>query len=407
MSIFLLIDLYVFKSVKAASSNFAESKKQIVTYVYWGLTILVFALVFAAFYTFNQHKGPNYFMYYVFGIVVLVYIPKILITLVLIIEDVYRLLRAAVVLGAHLISKNNTHQYFESRKVFLSQAAILVASIPFLSILYGIVKGKYNYTVHRTTLKFKDLPEEFHGFTITQLSDIHAGSFDDKAAVERGIALANEQKSDLFLFTGDLVNNIATEMDSWVDSFSKLKAPYGQFSVFGNHDYADYINWETKAAKQRNLEDLKKVHQKIGFRLLLNEHVKITKGNSSISLIGIENWGLPPFPQYGDLNKAMSTVDPDAFKILMSHDPSHWDAEAKHHEKHIHLSLAGHTHGMQFGIEIPGFKWSPVKYRYPKWAGLYSEGDKHLYVNRGFGFLGFPGRVGIWPEVTVITLERA
>jgi hypothetical protein len=270
-----------------------------------------------------------------------------------------------------------------------------------------MVKGKYKYQVRRVTIAFKYLPEAFHNFTITQVSDIHSGSFDDAHEVSRGVELANSQNSDIFFFTGDLVNNIADEMKPWMDTFSKFHAPYGKFSILGNHDYGDYMQWESKEAKIKNLERLKEIHKEIGFKLLLNEIAIIEKDGQQIALIGVENWGKRGFTKYGNLNKALNGVDDNSFKILLSHDPSHWDAEVINHEKHIHLTLAGHTHGMQFGVEVPGFKWSPVQYIYPEWAGLYEKNDKYIYVNRGFGFIGYPGRVGIYPEITVIKLVKA
>ena len=292
------------------------------------------------------------------------------------------------------------------RKKFIAQLAILVAAIPFTSFIYGIAKGKYNYKLHKHILTFPDLPEAFHGFTITQISDIHAGSLDDKEAVSLGIDLINEQKSDLFLFTGDLVNNEAVEFEAWKELFGKIKAPFGQFSILGNHDYGDYINWESAEANRKNHLDIIDQHAGAGFRLLRDEHLEIERNGEKISLIGVQNWG-HDFKKVGDLDKALSGVDKDSFKILMSHDPTHFEHKVKNHPTHIHLTLSGHTHGMQMGVEFPWLKWSPVKYRYPRWAGMYEENGKYVHINRGFGFIGFGGRVGIWPEVTVIQLRRA
>lgn len=260
--------------------------------------------------------------------------------------------------------------------------------------------------MHRAQLILKDLPEVFDGFTITQISDIHSGSFDNEKAVKRGIDLINAQGSDLFVFTGDLVNNQASEIEPWIDVFKVINAEYGKFSILGNHDYGDYIQWNSPEEKAKNLAQLKINHQKLGFKLLLDEHVKIEKDGEAITLLGVENWGLG-FGQRGNLNKALEGIDNNSVKILLSHDPSHWDAEIKKRPEHIHLTLSGHTHGMQFGIELFGWKWSPVKYRYKNWAGLFEEAGRYLYVNRGFGFLGFSGRVGIWPEITVIKLKKA
>jgi predicted MPP superfamily phosphohydrolase len=249
------------------------------------------------------------------------------------------------------------------------------------------------------------LPAAFDGFTITQLSDIHSGSFDDVAAMQKGIDLAIAQKSDLFVFTGDLVNNAASEIEPYLNRFGSIKAPYGQFSILGNHDYGDYIEWKSPEAKAANLETLKQHHKTLGYRLLLNENVTIEKGGQKISLIGVQNWGRG-FIQMGDLNKALRDVPKDAFKVLLSHDPTHWEDHVRYNSANIHLTLSGHTHGAQFGVEIPGFKWSPVKYKYLDWAGLANHNERYLYVNRGFGFLAFSGRLGIWPEVTVIELKK-
>ena len=320
----------------------------------------------------------------------LVFIPKIFALPVLLLEDITRLFR-----------------HFPPRSVWVSELDMAIAAFVFLSLLYGMTGGRHRYKVHRVMLKFPDLPEAFDGFTITQLSDIHAGSFTSVKGVEKGINLVNKQNSDLLLFTGDLVNNKASEMDPWKETFAKLKAPYGKYSVLGNHDYGDYTGWESEEAKAANLVSLKNVHKEIGFKLLLNSSTEIQKDGQSIALIGVENWGKGGFHKYGSLTKAADHIDDDKFKILMSHDPSHWEAKTLEHEKHINLALAGHTHGMQFGIELFGFQWSPVKYMYPQWAGLYERNGKYLYVNRGFGFLGFKGRLGIWPEITVITLKKA
>lgn len=299
-------------------------------------------------------------------------------------------------------------EYIPSRRAFVSKVGLLLAAIPFSSIVYGIWKGKYNYRVIKQTLFFDDLPEAFDGFLVAQLSDIHAGSFDNREKIEYGVDLANAQNPDLLLFTGDLVNNKAVEMHPWIDVFGKLKAKHGKYSTLGNHDYGDYISWPNEQAKANNMKHLEEIHKQIGFELLNNRTVSIEKDGEKLHIVGVENWGKPPFPQHGDLNKATADLGKDDFKILMSHDPSHFDGEVKSYDKKIHLTLSGHTHGMQFGIEIPGLiRWSPVKYRYPKWAGLYEEMGRYLYVNRGFGYLAFPGRVGIWPEVTLIELKKA
>ncbi len=266
--------------------------------------------------------------------------------------------------------------------------------------------GKYNYKVLRYSLTFDDLPEAFDGYTITQISDIHSGSFDNENKVAYGVDLINQQKSDVILFTGDLVNNMTAEMKPWKSLFATLQAKDGVFSVLGNHDYGEYMRWESSEAKAKNLADLKTLQKEMGWDLLLNEHRTLERDGSQIKLIGVENWG-QGFKQAGDLQKASAGIVKSDFKILMSHDPTHWKEQVKGSDLNYHLTLSGHTHGMQYGIEIPGWiKWSPVKYRYENWAGIYEEFGRYINVNRGFGFIGYPGRVGIWPEVSVIELKK-
>mgnify|MGYP003297398692 FL=1 len=281
-----------------------------------------------------------------------------------------------------------------------------LASIPFLSILYGITKGKYNYKVLKYTLFFEDLPPAFDNYKITQISDIHSGSFDNRSKVEYAVDLVNAQASDAIMFTGDLVNSKTSEMLPWKSIFSKLKAKDGVFSVLGNHDYGDYTRWPSEQAKRKNFDEMLDLQREMGFQLLLDEAKYIEKNGARLAIIGVENWG-KGFKQKGDLKRATSKINPQDFKILLSHDPSHWEYEVVDDKLHYQLTLSGHTHGMQFGIEIPGLvKWSPIKWRYKYWAGLYENEGQVLNVNRGFGYLAFPGRVGIWPEITVITLKK-
>ena len=294
-----------------------------------------------------------------------------------------------------------------SRRRFISTIALGLAAIPFSSLLYGMYRGKYRFRVLDYTLHFEDLPDAFDGYRITQISDIHSGSFDNRKKIEYGVNLIKEQNSDVILFTGDMVNNKATEMLPWKDLFSQLHAKDGVYAVLGNHDYGDYVDWPSNDAKAKNLEDLIKLQKEMGYDTLLNESRFIERNGQRIALIGVENWGKGGFKKAGDLKKAKANVNHEDFKILMSHDPSHWEAEVIPDDYHYHLTLSGHTHGMQFGIEIPGWiKWSPVKWRYDQWAGIYEKMGQYINVNRGFGYLGYPGRVGIWPEVSVITLKK-
>ncbi len=320
-------------------------------------------------------------------------------------EDIYRFFEGVI---SSLSRKREPDQsFFQGRRDFIAKVGLAVAALPFGAILYGAWKGKYDYQVREYELSFDDLPEAFDGYKITQLSDIHVGSFDDKEEVKYAIDLANQQKSDVILFTGDLVNNVASEMKGWEDIFGSLKAPDGVYSVLGNHDYGDYAQWASKEAKAANMQQLYKIQKDMGWRLLLDEYEKITRGTDAVNIVGVQNWGGGRFPKYGDLQKASNGLTKEEFKILLSHDPTHWDLQVKDDEKKYHLTLSGHTHGMQFGIEIPGFiKLSPAWFVYKKWAGIYKEAEQFLNVNRGFGFLGYSGRAGIWPEITVITLRK-
>ncbi len=412
----LLLDIYVFFAFKKAFNS------KIVPFVYWGFHILYYII-----FTYGMFYGKNEDFWRKFTLIslTLLYIPKIFIALFLFVEDITQIISSLYsgIKGDPLS--------IPSRRKFISQLAIGLASIPFLGVLYGVTFGKYNFRVIRKTLFFDDLPSEFDGFTITQISDIHSGSFeDDKQKIEYAIDLINEQQSDLFLFTGDLVNNIASEMTPWIETFKKIKAPYGKMSVMGNHDYGMYGRFsddeeENNRLRRQNLHDFYAVHKALGFDLLRNESRSIEKGEQKINIVGVENWGASAyFPKKGNLKEATQTVGKNEFNILMSHDPSHFDfKEAQYRsakdrkkahdekpiiefEKKMHLTLSGHTHGAQMGIEIPGFKWSPVQYFYKKWAGLYEEAGRYLYVNRGFGFLGFPGRIGMWPEITVFELRK-
>lgn len=293
-----------------------------------------------------------------------------------------------------------------SRRRFVSLLGLGIASIPFAGMLHGIFRGRYNYRVIKHTLFFDDLPQAFDGYKITHISDIHSGSFDNKQKVLYGIDLINEQQSDVIFFTGDLVNNKAQEMDNWLDVFDKLKAKDGVFSVLGNHDYGDYVQWRSSEEKEANLQQIKKIHKQLGYKLLLNESTFIEKENQRIAIIGVENWG-EGFVKKGDLQKALKEAEPTDFKLLLSHDPTHWQYQVIENPVPIHLTLSGHTHGMQFGIEIPNWiKWSPVQWRYKYWGGIYIENNRYINVNRGFGYLAFPGRVGMPPEITVIELRK-
>jgi predicted MPP superfamily phosphohydrolase len=394
--IVLLIEVYAFQAFRTVF-NFKWSLS-----IYILVSVVLVAFLIYSFNTPNPNGSFTGVRAYAIGLFLSVLILKLVIICTLFAEDIVRSFYG-------VFQKLFTSSSFEipSRRRFVSTLAIGLGSIPFLGLLYGMYKGKYNYKVLTYELEFDDLPAAFDGYQITQISDLHCGSFDNKVKVNYGIDLINEQNSDAILFTGDLVNNKADEMNQWKTDFAKLKAKDGVYSILGNHDYGDYYNWESSQAKVNNLNQLKEIQQEMGWKLLLDEHHSIEKGNQKIAFVGVENWGKGGFKQKGDLDKATSKLSVSDFKILMSHDPSHWDAIAKNHPKKMQLTLSGHTHGMQFGIEIPGwFKFSPVQFRYPHWAGIYIEADKVLNVNRGFGYLAYPGRIGIWPEITVIKLKR-
>lgn len=404
-AISLLMDWYVFAGLRTITSTWASARwRKVVNYGYLLISIGVTAAFLLMLKSFATAGGMTPVHEWILSFFLTFFITKLFFVVILFLGDIGRLVYGLVDNISRSADEKRT-PFFPARRKFISQAAVVVAAIPFTGLLYAMFKGKYDFKVHRQTLFFSDLPEAFDGFTITQLSDIHSGSFDNTEAVQRGIDLAKAQKSDLFVFTGDLVNNAAWEIEPYINHFNQLKAPYGQFSILGNHDYGDYIRWDSEAEKAANLDKLKQHHKTLGYRLLLDENVVIEKGGQKISLIGVQNWGRG-FVQVGDLEKALKGVDKDAFKILLSHDPTHWEEKVRFHPTDIHLTLAGHTHGAQFGVETGSFRWSPVQYKYINWAGLIKEKNRHLYVNRGFGFLAFSGRLGIWPEVTVITLRR-
>lgn len=391
----LFLDFYAYQSLRTVTKN------KIAFAVYWLLSLSVLINFTYKLANFNSAHGFPQTLMLAFGLLILSIIPKIFALLVLFGEDIFRIFKGTL----NYFSKGEPKAFLADRREFVSKIALGLAAVPFMSVLYGMARGKYNYQVIRHSLYFDDLPEAFHGFKITHISDIHSGSFDDAEKIMAGIDLINEQESDLMLFTGDLVNNTADEMEPWISHFSKLKAKYGKYSILGNHDYGEYVQFNSEEEKAQNFQAIKDLHPQIGFNLLLNDSVYLEKETDKIAIVGVENWGTR-FKKAGDLNVASSKINKEDFKILMSHDPSHWDAEIKNHQSNFHLTLSGHTHGMQFGIEIPGIKWSPVQYVYKQWAGIYEELGKYINVNRGFGFLAFPGRVGIWPEITVITLKK-
>lgn len=400
IAIYLVIDWYSVQAVKTV----ARSKWVPIIFVVISLLVLGnFIYQMAVKDSHLQGLTPQ--RSFALGLLITFFIPKLIIVLCLFFEDIFRIPQAVY---SYFNEGAQNTGYFPNRRKFISTIGLGLAAIPFGGMLYGMYKGKYNYKVIKHQLVFNDLPEAFNGYTITQISDIHCGSFDNYDKVAYGIDLINQQQSDVILFTGDMVNNQAAELKGWEALFSKLKAKDGKFSVLGNHDYGDYVRWESPEAKHENLETLKATQKQMGFDLLLNESRYLERDGQRIALVGVENWGRGGFKKAGNLHQAATQISAADFKILMSHDPSHWEDKVIDDAYKYHLTLSGHTHGMQFGIEIPGWiKWSPVKWRYKYWAGIYKQKEQYINVNRGFGYLAYPGRVGIWPEITVIELKRA
>ncbi|ARV16098.1 metallophosphoesterase [Polaribacter sp. SA4-12] len=394
--IVLALEFYAFQALKTVSNS------KIIRYSWILISVVVYINFFYVAITYDKTQGQTPQFQMAMGVMLTVLLPKLVILIAMFGEDIYR----GIFKLFSFISSEETKPIAGRRK-FISQSALFLAAIPFASFIYGIIQGKYNYKVLKYQLSFKDLPDAFDGYTITQISDIHSGSFTNKKKIQYGVDLINEQKSDIMLFTGDIVNNKADEMDDWIDVFSQLEAKEGKYAILGNHDYGDYMEWTNPQDKVDNFQRVKDIHKEIGFDLLLDEHRYLEKDGQKIALVGVENWG-KGFNQAGDLEKASSSINKEDFKILMSHDPSHWEHIVKKDDFNYQLTLSGHTHGLQMGIEIPGwFKWSPSKFAYKQWAGLYEEFGRYINVNRGFGYHAFPGRVGIWPEITVIELKKA
>ncbi|MDD2793000.1 MAG: metallophosphoesterase [Sediminibacterium sp.] len=406
--IMLLLDYYVFQAVKVVTQPLSERWRLVVHYSYWAISILTIAALLS--FPFIQVlQSSRTYRNYVFAILVGLFLAKLVGSLIFFTDDIRRVLpwavnKAVKIKGNSFVAENGDMM---SRSTFLSWAGLGLGGTLFGTLLMGFV-NKYNYQVKKHTLRFPNLPKAFDGLKLVHISDIHSGSFQDPTAVTRGVNLILQQQPDLILFTGDLVNDRATEMDEYKTIFSALKAPMGVYSTLGNHDYGDYVQWPGAEAKAANLDALKQVHDDMGWKLLMNEHQVLEKDGEKIALLGIENWGAKGrFPKYGKMDQAYPGTESIPFKILLSHDPSHWDAEVKVKYTDIDITLSGHTHGMQFGLENPYFKWSPVQWMYKQWAGLYEDGKQKLYVNRGFGFIGYPGRVGILPEITVLELKNA
>lgn len=418
----LLLDFYCFQAIKLVSHSATPRARTIIFAVYWIISLAAIVVLLILPYLHFQHQG-KVTRSTIFAIILGLFFAKLIAAVFFLIDDIRRGVQwlAGKVFYSNTEAENMQKGEGISRSVFLSWTGFAIGGGLFGSLIYGF-GNKYRYQVKKLRLAFNTLPASFKGLKIVQISDIHSGSFTDKEAVARGVQKIMQEKPDLILFTGDLVNNTADEMVDYMDVFNKLEAPLGVYSILGNHDYGDYVQWTDRDEAHEkleseqgrhiwtplqvaNLDQLKKVHADLGWKLLLDEHVELKRGDDTIALIGVQNWSAKArFPKYGSMQKAYDGSINYPFKILMSHDPSHWDAEITNNYKDVDLMLAGHTHGFQFGVEIPGFKWSPVQYVYPKWAGLYEFDRQKLYVNRGYGFIGYPGRLGILPEITVLEL---
>jgi uncharacterized protein len=410
---FVLIDFYVWQAIKVVMRSLSVSTQRLIGFGFWGFTVFSIISIIAIF-TYMPMSAPvkASFRTFLMAGIFIIYISKIFSVLILIIDDLIRMGKWVV---SYFQGDNAVQQVVTenipvaekiSRSEFLAKTALTIGGLHAGGMAWGILSGAHDYRVRKVTIRLKNLPKQFDGMRIAQLSDIHSGSFFNKTAVKGGVEMLMKEKPDMFFFTGDLVNNVAPEVKDYIDIFSKIKAPLGTFSTLGNHDYGDYTQWESPEKKAQNLKDLMNAHKTMGWDLLMDEHRAVKVDGESIGVLGIQNWGAGGFAKYGNLAKAHQNTQDLPVKLLLSHDPSHWRNQVLTPQfKDIDASFAGHTHGMQYGVELGSFKWSPVQLRYKEWAGLYEEGDQKLYVNRGFGYIGYPGRLGILPEITIFELK--
>ena len=408
--ILLLIDLYAFQAFRLATRGYSRTAIRWIQIIYWFVSCFCYGLI-----VFTQlsdwHSWNIYFRTYSIAVLIILIPSKIILVLFILVDDLVRLLRWLYIKISSWVKKPEPIETIRkaktlSRSDFIIKTGLLIGSIPFFSMIYGMVFNPYNYKVRKLRLILPDLPGSFDGFRIVQVSDIHTGSFLSPEPLTRAVNIINEQKPDVVFFTGDLVNYRHEEVLQYMEILKKIEARNGVMSIFGNHDYGDYSKWKNKEAKENDINELRKIHSQLGWNLLWDEHIYIEQNGEKIAVIGVQNCGSHVFSNYGSLEKATNNINYCPVNILLSHDPSHWGREVTNKYPNINLTLSGHTHGMQFGVEIPGFKWSPIQYIYKEWAGLYQEKNQYLYVNRGLGFIGYPGRVGILPEITVIELKK-
>ena len=407
ISSILIIDFYFYRSVKKFVQQWSQMLKNSVRVIYWAFTLSVISFLFFIFTSISDNTIlPKFIRTYVFGFIFITVVSKLIGVVFILLDDLISLF---LFLKKQVVKILKVKEPTESagRKAFLKKAAIIASAIPFTTLMFGVLKSAFDFTVRKQTLNIKGLPGAFKGLKIVQISDIHIGSFISEEPIKKAVQMINEQQADLIFFTGDLVNEITEEALPFIDILKQISAPLGVFSILGNHDYGDYFySKDDVRGKTHNYQLMQKVHQQLGWKLLRNESHILKKDNERLAILGVENWGsLGRFPKYGDIEKAKKGCLEKDVKVLLSHDPSHWEEKVLHHHADIAVTFSGHTHGMQFGIEIPGFKWSPSKYVYKFWAGLYRKGQQQIYVNRGLGFVGYPGRVGILPEITVFELS--
>lgn len=394
--IIIALEVYVFFGLNSLFSNYSFRQKLI----FYSITSIVIlsGITLLALQARHGFSEMSYTTTLIWGLAFSIILSRLFMFSGYLLEDIYRIIRWIVESLSHMNIAS-----FVSRSKYYGGFFFVAGSVVMTALLYGVLFGKYNFKVHEHDLKFKNLPSQFNGFKIAHISDLHLGTFHDTEKVECGLKMLQEQNPDIIVFTGDMVNNRAIEAKKFIEAFKALKAPYGKYSILGNHDYGHYVK-EQGFSHKKNLSDLEKYHAEMGFKLLKNENSKININGSEIIIAGVENWGKRPFPQYGNLDSTYADVSESGFNVLLSHDPTHWTEKVLSFRKNVDLTLSGHTHGMQFGIEMFGFSWSPVKYVYENWAGLYEKNGKKLYVNRGFGHIGYPGRFGIWPEITILNL---
>lgn len=407
-SILFLIDLYVFKGLKVLLADMQNTVlRKTILIGHWVLFAAIAIWIFLV--LFNVTSNPEFknykSTYYLVGITMLIYLPKIVFSLFIFSDDILLLFRN--IIGYFMPTDTASSGESISRLKFLYQLGVGAATIPFIGAAYGMIKGRYDFGIKEIPVKLPKLPPAFEGLTMVQLSDLHLGSFfDDKEPVAKAFQMVKDLDPDILVVTGDWVNNFSHEAENWIEEFKSLPAKMAKLAIVGNHDYGDYSSWESEEKKRENFDRLLEIHKEMGFQSLMNENIVFDKDGDKLAIVGVENWGVKPFPQHGDLTKAKLGTEGVPVKILLSHDPSHFEEVVTKGHPDIDLTLSGHTHGAQFGVELGNIKWSPVKYKYPRWAGMYEVAHQKLYVNRGFGYLAFPGRIGMPPEITHFTFSK-